>query len=148
MEVALEIVLTHVMNEVKKKIELAMHDVVIPKVKSEILQQKKMQFDSMGANAWDSTEFPELQRSTIRKKRSKGSSRPEQALFDTGELEGSLYMSGDDDDLDAHYTSGHGAYSEAWMQSKGNPHSFHELTEVEEEKVLDEIVEELHHALS
>ncbi len=134
-------ILALVVKTAEDKVYEVLHNIVIPEVKADILYQKKMQFENMGANEWDSTPFPSLRESTIMKKRSKGSSRPSQALYDTGELESSLYMSNDDSDLDAHYSSSHGSYAEEWSKSKGDPHSFTILTSSEEEHV-EQLIEE------
>ncbi len=136
-----ESLLAHVVKTAEDKVNEVLHSIVIPEVKLEILHEKQMQFDNMGANDWDSTPFPSLQESTIRKKRSKGSKRPTQALYDMGELESSLYMSSDDSDLEVHYSSPHGLYSEEWSKSKGDPHSFTKLTASEEEHV-EELIEQ------
>lgn len=131
----------HVENLVRSALET-----IIPEVKQQILEQKKKSLENNGVNDWDQTPFPKLQPSTI--KRKKNYPKPESALYRTGDLEQSLYMSEDPNDFDAHSSLEYVPHVKEWEESKGNPHPFDELTDEEYDAVLREIEKRLQDAFS
>lgn len=105
------------------------------KIQQAILKQKKMQFQDFGADEWDSEAWPDLKESTIKRKRRKGSARPEQPLYDTGTLADSLHMNeSDPEDFDPHTDVPYATWTKRWLVSKGNDHFYDQLSDDELEQ--------------
>lgn len=117
---------------------------IIDEVKQEILEQKKKSFMNKGANDWDSSPFPELEKSTIKRKQSY--SHPDYPLVRTGDLEESLYVNESLNDFDVYSELPYVDRVKEWESEKGTSHPFGELTDQEYDMVLKKIEERLQNA--
>lgn len=109
--------------------------------RAKVLSEKKKQFDNYGANDWDSEKFPELQPSTVkRKKGSEGGNRP---VYRSGRLKNSMKSSSDKDSIGVETNVDYNEYQDGWIKKKGGKHSFSDLSDKEVEGAMESFVTDL-----
>ena len=125
---------------ISSKIEIIAQE-ALGETKKEVLDQKKKQFDNYGANDWDSEKFPDLQDSTV--KRKKKFSDPDKPIYRTGALKNSLHISNDPESFDPETEVSYSKYQEGWLEKKGNQHSYIKLSEKEMEQAMENFVKNI-----
>jgi nucleoid DNA-binding protein len=129
-------------QETNAKIELVVKE-AFSEVKSDVLEQKKQQFDDFGRNEWDNEAWPQLQPSTIKRKAKYP--HPEKPGYRTGALKNSLSV---DDDLDIFSPLEYAPIIEDWINEGGSQHGFLELSDQEVDKAVEDLAQKIAEGLS